>query len=140
MKELQPGLVLDTTREVTRKESAQELGSGTLDVFGTPAMALMVEQACLEMVDDYLEEGQTTVGVQIHLSHLAPTPLGDVVRVKAEVVSVEKHLIEFKAMIWDSVELIGEASHQRAIIDIERFLRRVEKKTSNLSKSSPPSA
>jgi len=139
MKELQPGLVFETTREVTRKESAQELGSGTLDVFGTPAMALLVEQACLEMVERYLEDGQTTVGIQLHLSHLAPTPIGDRVRIKVEIIAVEKHLIHFKAMIWDSVELIGKASHQRAIIDIERFLRRANKKSSNHSESFPPS-
>lgn len=136
MKELKPGLVLETVREVTRNESARELGSGTLEVFGTPAMALMVEQVCLEMVGTYLEDGQTTVGVKLELNHIAPTPLGDLVRIQAEVVKVEKQVIHFKATIWDSVELIGEANHQRVIIDIERFLNRVEKKISDLPNSS----
>ena len=135
MKEIQPGLIIEIEREVTRDESAQTLGSGTLDVFGTPAMALRVEQACLELVDDYLEEGQTTVGVKLQLSHLAPTPLADKVRVKAEIIAIEKHIIEFKAMIWDSAELIGEAKHKRAIIDIQRFQRRVDKKAFNLPRS-----
>lgn len=136
MSKLQPGLVFETISEVTRKESARELGSGTLEILGTPAMALFVEQACLGMVESYLKDGQTTVGVQLRLHHLAPTPLGDKVRVKAEVVGVEEHLIYFKATIWDSMEIIGDAEHQRAIIDIERFQRRVAKKSSSLSTDS----
>lgn len=133
MSELQPGLVFETTREVTRKESAQELGSGTVDVFGTPAMALFVEQACVEMVDHHLGDGKTSVGVKLSLSHLAPTPIGDFIKVKVEVISVDDRMIHFSAKIWDSVELIGEVVHQRAIIDIERFQQRVEKKSSDLS-------
>ena len=53
-----------------------------------------------------------------------------------EVVKVEKQLIQFKATVWDSVELIGEADHQRVIIDVERFLNRVEKKVSGLPNGS----
>jgi fluoroacetyl-CoA thioesterase len=136
MSELQPGLTLERTREVTRNESAQKLGSGTLEVFATPAMALMIEQACLEMVEGYLEQDQTTVGIHLELNHLAPTPLGDVVRIKAELVKMEKHVFYFEAKVWDSTELIGEASHQRALIDTERFLRRVAKKKSDLDLSS----
>ena len=133
MSELQPGLVHEITREITRKESAEELGSGTLEVLGTPAIALWVEQACLEMVAPYLEDGQTTVGIQLQLKHLAPTPLGDTVHIKTEILEVVKHVIQFKVMIWDSVDLIGEAGHQRAIIDVERFQKRVDKKSSSLS-------
>jgi len=135
MSELQPGLILEMTREVTRKESAQELGSGTVEVFATPAMALLIEHACLKLVQSHLEQDQTTVGIHLELNHLAPTPLGDVVRVKAELVKVEKHVIHFEAKVWDSAELVGEASHQRAIIDTERFLRRVAKKKSDLDLS-----
>ena len=136
MSELQPGLILEMTREVTSKESAQELGSGTVEVFATPAMALMIEQACLKMVAGYLEQDQTTVGIHLELNHLAPTPLGDVVRVEAELIKMEKNVFHFEAKVWDSTELIGEASHQRALIDTERFLRRVAKKKSDLDLSS----
>ena len=133
MNNLVPGLVSETTQLVTKEESASELGSGTLEVFGTPAMALLVEQLCLEMVEGFLEEGQTTVGVDIKVQHLAPTPIGDSVHVKAEILEVDNVLIHFKATIWDSSELVGEVEHTRAIIDIERFQRRVDKKKTNLA-------
>jgi predicted thioesterase len=136
MKELQSGLVFEIESKVTQEESAKVLGSGSLDVFGTPAMALLVEQACMQMVEAYLPAGHTSVGVELQIKHLAPTPLGDLVRVRAEVVELTDRLIQYKAKIWDSTELIGEANHKRAIIDVDRFLSRVTKKFSDLADSS----
>lgn len=125
---LEVGLVRETTYEVNPERSAITLGSGTLDVLGTPAIAIMVEQVCRGMVDPLLGDGQTTVGSMLNVRHLAPTPIGDVVQLQAEVVSYEKNIIEFKVMIRDSVELVGEVDHHRVIIDTDRFLKRVQNK------------
>jgi len=126
---LEVGLIKETRSEVTPERSAITLGSGTLDVLGTPAIAIMVEQICRGMVDPLLEDGQTTVGSKLNIRHIAPTPVGDVVRLQAEVISFEKNTIIFEVKIWDSVELVGEVNHHRVIIDVDRFLKRVRIKS-----------
>lgn len=126
--ELRIGLVREVVEEVTQERSAPRLGSGTLEVLGTPAIAIMVEQICREIVDPLLDASQTTVGSQITIQHLAPTPVGDKIRLKAEIIFIEKNVIHFEVKIMDSVELIGEASHQRVIIDVDRFLKRIHGK------------
>jgi fluoroacetyl-CoA thioesterase len=122
------GSVEEATQEVTKERSATHLGSGALGVYATPSMALFVEQVCRQMIDPKLPEGQASVGVWIDLRHLAPTPVGDSVRIRAEIASIEGNLISFKAQIWDSQELIGEALHKRAVIEVDRFLKRVQTK------------
>ncbi len=80
------------------------------------------------MVEPYLAAGESTVGVSLKVRHLAPTPMGQTVRCRAEVVAIEGVVITFRAEIWDPSEKIGEAEHKRAVIEVERFLRRVEAK------------
>jgi fluoroacetyl-CoA thioesterase len=127
--QLKVGLVSEATCEVNLERSAITLGSGTLEVLGTPAIAIMVEQICRKMIDPLLGTGQTSVGSRINIRHLAPTPIGDVVRLIAEVISIEKNIIDFEVRIWDSVELVGEVDHQRVIVAVDRFLNRVHGKS-----------
>ena len=122
------GNVRESAQEVTRERSATHLGSGTLGVYATPSMALFVELVCRGMIDSKLPEGQASVGIRIDLRHLAPTPVGDTVRIRAEITAIEDNQVFFSAQLWDSKEVIGEALHQRAVIDVERFLRRVRSK------------
>ncbi len=122
------GQSAEASHEVTADWVASHLGSGSLRVLATPAMALLVEQTCRKMVEAGLPEGESTVGVDIRVQHLAPTPLGRTVRIRAEVVGVEGPAIDFRAEIWDEVEKVGEAQHRRVVIDLARFLKRVEEK------------
>jgi predicted thioesterase len=91
-------------------------------------MVLMIEEVCRKMVEPYLEAGQSTVGVSLKVRHLAPTPVGLNVRVRAEVAAFEDGVITFTAEAWDEVEKIGEAEHKRAVIEVDRFLQRVRRK------------
>jgi len=128
MEEVRVGLVREVVHKVDSERSAITLGSGTLDVLGTPAIAIMVEQICREMIDPLLDAGRTTVGSKLNIHHLAPTPVGDVVRLQARVVAFEKNKIDFEVKLWDSVELVGEVVHQRVIIDVDRFVKRIQAK------------
>ncbi len=128
VEKLKVGLVSEATNEVGTEHSAVTLGSGTLEVLGTPAIAIMVEQICRKMIDSLLDADQTSVGSQIDIRHLAPTPIGDVVRFRAEVVSIDRNIIDFEVKIWDSVEPVGEVNHRRVIIDVDRFQKRIESK------------
>lgn len=125
---LQPGLAHEVSWMVDEGRTAAHLGSGTLRVFATPSMVLMMEDTCRRMVEPYLTAGQSTVGVSLKVRHLAPTPMGHTVRCRAEVVAVEGAVVTFRAEVWDPVEKVGEGEHKRAVIDVDRFLRRVEAK------------
>lgn len=127
------GLSAEATEEVTPELTAPHIGSGSLSVYATPAMAALAEHTCASMIGKLLPEGHTSVGVEIHVRHLAPTPVNGVVRIRAEIVAVEKNLISFEAQIFDQVELVGEVSHRRAVIEVDRFLKRVDEKVSKLS-------
>ena len=126
--DLRVGEIAEDTQQVTPERTASHIGSGALRVYASPAMALFVEQTCRRLVEGRLPQGMTTVGVELRLRHLAPTPLGATVRIRAEVVGVEGEAVDFKAEVWDEQELVGEAEHQRRIVDVDRFLRRVQAK------------
>lgn len=135
---IEPGLNAESSQTVTLDRTAAHLGSGSLRVLATPAMALMIEEVCRKMVEPHLQVGQSTVGVSLKLRHLAPTPVGMMVRARAEVAAVEAGTITFMAEVWDEVEKIGEAEHKRAVIDVERFLQRVKAKGAAAGDRSAP--
>ena len=128
MSTLEPGLTGEKEIEVTREVSATHMGSGDVGVFATPAMVGLVERTALELVQAHLQPDQTTVGVEVHLAHLAATPVGMRVRARVELTRVEGRLLTFKAEVYDEKEKVGEGSHRRAIIEKERFMKRVQAK------------
>lgn len=132
MGEISVGLVGETSEKVTPESSAAHIGSGNVGVYATPKMVLLVERTCHDLLAPHLLEGQVSVGTEINLKHLAPTPIGDVVRIRSEITEIIGNRITFQAEIWDSEELVGEADHRRVIIDVERFLKRVEGKASSI--------
>ncbi len=131
--ELHLGDGAEDSQEVTPGRTASHIGSGSLRVYATPAMALFIEQVCRRLAEAHLPPGKTTVGVELHLRHLAPTPLGATVRIRVEVVGLEGEAIDFKAEVSDSVEKVGQAEHRRRVIDVDRFLHRVEAKAQRMS-------
>src|SRR5512139_1340211 len=98
---IRPGLSGEWSETVTEAVSARHIGSGDLRVYATPAMVALIERASVLLLAPHLPPGQSSVGVAIHLRHLAPTPLGRTVRVRVEVVSVDGGRIGLKAEVWD---------------------------------------
>ena len=129
IKEITIGNRIEDAQQVTLERVAAHLGSGSLQVYATPAMVAFVEQTCRKLVEPYLPEGMTTVGIALTVRHIAPTPLGRKVSIQAEIVLVEKNVISFQAELWDEMEKIGEVAHERAVIEIDRFSARVRKKS-----------
>ncbi len=119
------GMSLEADQIVTAERTAPHIGSGTLSVYATPAMGMLVEETCCSLVDPLLPDGKTTVGTEIHLRHLAPTPLGRRVMIRVQVIAVDGNVITFEAQLRDDHEPIGEAQHRRVVVDIERFMKRV---------------
>ncbi len=129
MENIKPGVTGEKAITVTEAQSARHLGSGTIRVFATPAMIALMEQAAVEAIDRLLPAGQASVGVALNIRHLAATPVGQQVRARAEVTAVEGRQVTFHVQAWDETELIGEGTHTRFVIDLERYFQRLAAKT-----------
>jgi fluoroacetyl-CoA thioesterase len=128
MQELSPGLIAELEHTVTDADTASRWGSGLVPVFSTPALVGLMESAAVAALAGHLSPGQTTVGVHIDVRHLAASPVGMQVRARAELTAVEGRKLVFKLQAWDEVELIGEADHERFVVELDRFLGRVQAK------------
>jgi predicted thioesterase len=92
-------------------------------------MIAFMETISHRLLAKFLPEGYSSVGVSVNARHLAPTPLGQTVRVRSEVVEVNGVRVTFAVQAWDEMEQVGEGQHQRVAIDEARFLRRVAAKS-----------
>lgn len=113
--------------------SAKTMGSGTLDVFATPAMAALMEKTAWQSIAPYLQEGQESVGTRLDITHDAATPLGMTVTCKSELIQVDGRRLVFEVTASDDKEIIGRGTHERFIIDNDKFLT---KTTAKLSENS----
>jgi fluoroacetyl-CoA thioesterase len=94
-------------------------------VLATPVMVLAMENAALNAIRPFLEAGESAVGTEIDVRHLAATPLGHNVRAEAEVIKAVGKRIEFKVSASDEIEEIGNGTHQRAVINLQSFNERL---------------
>jgi predicted thioesterase len=132
------GLKHERTWVVEERHLADRLGSGLLPVFGTPMLAALCEETALKVVEGLLPAGKQTVGTWISLRHLAATPPGMKVTARAELVAVEKRRLRFRIEVWDDVERIGYAEHDRFIIDADNFRSRIEEKARGVRAGDSP--
>ena len=128
MELLVPGLVGEMETTVSEADTAARWGSGLVPVFGTPALVGLMEGAAVQALVRSLPPGQTSVGGRIDVSHLAPTPVGMRVRARAELLEVDRRRLVFRVEAWDEVEKIGQATHERFVIDEERFVAKAQAK------------
>lgn len=114
----------ELSREVTEELTAAAVGSGGLRVFGTPYLVAMMENAALETMARSLPEGSGSVGTRVEVEHTAPTPLGGTVTVRTEITGISPNgkLVDFAMTAWDAAGPIGRGTHQRAVIQSQRFL------------------
>lgn len=115
---------------VTEELTAAAVGSGALPVFGTPFMAAMMENAAMTCLQNFLEEGQGSVGTHLEISHDAPTPIGMNVWAEAEITAVSENgkMVDFTVKAWDEKGPIGSGTHTRAIIKNDKFLAKCSAK------------
>ena len=113
---------------VTEETSARSVGSGGLLVYATPSMISLVEETCWRSVAEELGEGQSTVGTKIRIDHLAATPLGMKVWCDTELIEVDRRRLVFAVRAYDEAGLIAEGTHERFVIDVEKFMAKKKKK------------
>ena len=127
---LTPGMSGTSETTVTEAMLACTVGSGTVSVFSTAMMVAWMEGTAVDVVQAKLEDGQTTVGTGITVSHVAATPLGMRVRFAAELTAVSANGkgLSFKVAAYDEAGLIGEGTHERVVVDREKFESRARAK------------
>ncbi len=108
------------------KHSAKTMLSGTLDVLATPALVAMLEKAAWESVQPYLEEGCTSVGTLMNITHDAATPLGMKVRCESELIKTEGRKLVFNVEAFDDKGRVGGGIHERFIIQEQKFLDKID--------------
>ena len=113
---------------VTDAVTAKVLGSGGLNVFATPAMIALSEKTALKSVLSYLPEGQSTVGTKVDISHIAATPVGMKVRCETELIEVDRRRLVFSVNVYDEVEKIAKGTHERFIVDDNKFQAKADSK------------
>ena len=114
---------------VTKQNTAAGIGSGSLEVFSTPVMILLMEESCFMSVSDKLDEGFTTVGISVDVKHLSATPLGMKVEIKSELIKIDGRALTFKVEAYDEKGLIGEGIHERFIVNNEKFQAKTDSKS-----------
>ena len=115
-------------RRVTSENTAKTMGSGTLDVFATPALVALAEKTCWMSVAAALDEGCGTVGTRLELEHSAPTPVGMTVTCESELTAVEGRKLVFKVSLHDEKGPVGGGVHERFIINNAKFAAKAESK------------
>lgn len=129
MHDIRPGLKGEYTLLVRPEHLASKFKDDMLpQVFATPMMVLVMENAALNAVRPYLDPGESAVGSSICIDHLAATPVGHEVRGFAEVTKVDGKRIEFRVSARDEVEEIGRGTHERIVINLVRFNDRLSLK------------
>ena len=125
---LETGIRGEQSVPVTAENTAKTMGSGTLDVFATPALVALAEKTCWMSVAPALAEGDGTVGTKLELEHTAPTPVGMTVTCESELVAVEGRKLTFKVSLHDEKGPVGGGTHERFVIHNDKFAAKAEAK------------
>jgi len=116
------GLKGESRLVVSENDTARALGSGDVNVLGTPKLVALFEEATVDALRGMLEPGQSSVGMRVQIDHLQPTPIGAEVVVEAQLDKVEGRRITFTVTATDSGGLVAAGKVTRVMVDVERFM------------------
>lgn len=123
---IQTGLEFSSTTIVKNIYTALAMDSGDMNVFATPAMIALMENAAMNAVAKDLPKGFTTVGISINTTHIKASPLQETITAKAILTEIEGNKLTFDVVANDSKGIIGEGKHIRFIVDRQRFLEKLK--------------
>ena len=124
------GLKHTIKETVTPDKTAATVGSGLLPVYATPAMIALMEKCASECVAPYIEEGKSSVGTMLNVKHLAASPVGIEITCTATLTEIDRRRLAFSLEVSDEKGPIGEGTHERFVIDVERFMTKCNSKLS----------
>ncbi len=125
---LQTGIKGKIELTVTKDKCAGAIGSGELDVFATPAMIALIEETCWKSVAPFLQPGEGTVGTALNVRHVAATPVGLRVTCETELTLLDRRRMVFDIKVFDPFGLVGEGTHERFLIQYDKFMQKVNEK------------
>ncbi|MCG8409890.1 MAG: thioesterase family protein [Bacteroidales bacterium] len=125
MDDLKVGIEYTVKQKVNYADTAAMYGSGLVEVFATPAMIALMENAALKAVSSYLDDEHNTVGFEINIKHLKPTPVGGTVRCTAKLSEIDGKKLVFAVTASDEEGKIGEGTHTRYIINTKKFMNKL---------------
>ena len=125
------GIIGTAEFKVTLSDSALVQGSGSLEVFSTPRLLALMEQAACNAIAPFLDEGTASVGVQVTLNHNAATPIGMQVWAEAKWTALEGRMLSFEIEAFDEGGSIALATHQRCIVQTGRFMQKTQARSAS---------
>ena len=123
---IQIGDTYEQTITVRHEDTAAVYGSGKLEVFATPAMVGLMENTAIKCLEGKLEEGADTVGIEINVQHVKATAVGKQVSCRATVTEIDGRRVGFTCEAWDETAPIGKAVHNRFVINVEKFMNKLQ--------------
>ena len=127
---LQVGETYTLSEKVTPDNVAATMASGTLPVYATPAMILLIERTCMELALPHLDAGFSTVGTKLNIEHLSATPVSMTVRAECTLREIDHRRLVFSCEVYDDAGMIGKGTHERFIVANEKFLSKAAEKLS----------
>ena len=121
---LTPGMTAQASAEVNDSNTALTMGSGSLEVFATPAAAALLEKAACKLLEPYLDEGMTTVGTKIYIDHVSATPKGSVITATATLMEIDGRRYTFSVWAEDENGEIVRGTHERFAVKSDRFMEK----------------
>ena len=126
--ELKTGIKGKSKTTVTKELCADAWGSGGLPVYATPAMIALMENTAWASVEPCMEEGRSTVGTKLDVSHLSASPVGAHITCESELIEVDGRRLVFKVSASDDAGPIGGGMYERFVINTEKFMKSAEAK------------
>ncbi len=128
MKDINVGAVGKAQLKVTENELAVNVGSGSLEVFATPVMVMLMEKSACNCVAEYMENDETTVGTELNVKHVSASPVNSDITAEAELTEVNGREFTFTVKAYDNAGLIGEGTHKRFLVFSEKFTAKAKAK------------
>ncbi len=132
MNEIIIGTEFVSTTIVTETNTALTVGSGEAEVFATPMMISLMENAAYLCLKPFLSEDEASVGIKIDTTHESASPIGLAITARAKITEVNGKIVSFEVIASDAFGVIGKGTHQRAIVNSEKFLNRANKKLESI--------
>ncbi|MQA87625.1 MAG: thioesterase [Streptosporangiales bacterium] len=126
---LEPGRSSELTVVVDESMTADRMGNQGVNVFATPELVHYFEAVAVQALEPYLEPGQGSVGTRVDVRHLAATPVGMEITFRATLTEVDGRRLTFRLEAEDEKERVGEGTHERFLVDMAKFLARIQAKT-----------
>lgn len=117
---------------VSSNKLAVNVGSGSLEVFATPVMTMLMEKSACNCLADYMENDETTVGTELNIQHVSATPEGMKVHAEAVLIAINGREFTFEVTAYDESGLIGKGTHKRFLVFGEKFTAKAKSKLNNI--------